>query len=161
MFSQNYKIFIITQNNLECTFQEILLVKFITVFWQLLMAFLVPIWIPLKNSSWKKRKHTSRFQTPSHMYLLNVNVTMTVVLIHQQKRWKHLKKKSAFIYVPTVTYSINYMRFYPVSGFKTIRSKFQKCPRRSQEMAWDKEKRRKKKEHRIGYYPSSVYLTIY
>lgn len=40
-FFQNSKILIIKHRNLEYAFQEIPLIKFLTVFWQQFMAFLV------------------------------------------------------------------------------------------------------------------------
>ena len=49
-FFQNSKILIIKHRNLEYAFQEIPLIKFLTVFWQQFMAFLVSTWFHLNYS---------------------------------------------------------------------------------------------------------------
>ena len=95
-FFQNSKILIIKHRNLEYAFEEIPLTKFLTVFWQQFMLFLVSTWFHLNYSIQQSGGGETDIEIPdtaSYMYLFNVNVTMIVLLIYQNRKGGNTLKK--------------------------------------------------------------------
>lgn len=119
-FFQNSKILIIKHRNLEHAFQEIPLTKFLTVFWQQFMPFLVSTWFHLNYSiqqsgggDWHRDSRHCFIYVPlqcqcNHDCSANLS---------KQKRWKYFKK-AALIHALIVIGSVNYKGVWSCQQFQ-------------------------------------------